>query len=168
MTELLLHEDGLYRYSFVRGDNYTKNHILIELYSDDPAERDKIEILEKAPISDMDFFKQKLMDNGICDENILNNFVISLCALFENCVNLKNIAVLRDFDFTNVGYYNYMFSCCASLNDALCGFRILDDPLIYDQMFTQKSLCGGMFDGALQYACPSGFGNDLRCYLGFE
>ena len=151
MQENILYEDGMYRYIF-SDIRFQDPIVFIELCADE-EERDAIETLEFAPISDIEFFKQKLAKYNI-PENILRNLTISLNGLFYRCHNLKDISVLKDFDYSNVRDFSEMFKFCTNLNSTKCGFDIINHDIVREKLSNYSVLCLGMFDGAYGYSIP--------------
>ena len=87
MQENILFEDRLYRYIYYRTQDSQDPIVYIELCVDE-EERKSMEKLDFAPISDLNTFRQKLLERGICSPNILNNLKIALTELFKCCYNL--------------------------------------------------------------------------------
>ena len=168
MFNIVLHEDEFYRYVFTDGPCGDRYVIWIELLNDSEEDRDKIEVLQKAPISDLGFFSQELKKRGIQDEKILNNLKIGLSGLFYKCHNLRDISVLRNFDFTNVDFYDRMFEFCTTLNRFRCGFDIINHPVVREQLRKREVICGGMFGGAYDYYLPDWVDDDLYSVLMYD
>lgn len=155
MQDLILYTDEVYRYVFVEHSLSKETllyYIAIELSIED-ADRKNIVNLEKAPISDMNFFRDLLLKNGVRNSNILKNLKISLSGLFSRCINLRDITVLKDFDYSNVIFYDSMFESCCSLDKDKCGFHILENETVRERMSDGSVLCvHGMFACAYNYA----------------
>ena len=147
--------DGLYQYAF-SDISFQEPIVFIELCAETEEERDAIEKLPFAPISDIEFFKYILaMECDVWTEDLENlDLKISLNGLFDGCHNLKDISVLKEFDYTNVRDFSEMFKFCTSLNSAECGFDIINHDIIREQLSNYRVLCVGMFDGAYSYDIP--------------